>query len=1145
MADESTYLIRLALWLGRALSDIASLLREFPFLTEGLGLQLPTGVAQSPPVVSALQQAEATANKAGDAAKGLESVAGSEDELKILAAFVQLGLALGEFYAALDGLVGAVRGSVTAGTVPDAGARAAAEAFAETLAKRVSDYAIASAITERTPDLAFVLKLAGLLDWQYQARDTTNELSRAHVRKRLRLDRVKGLINDPAGHLRETIGWGDPAFDPTDFFGVVREFFDEEAAITIGVQGGEPFLRGCILVRRDSTVSPPGLTVTLIGEADADRRERTEFDEEWGLNVESSFRLVGGVTGRVTPPLTLKLQPLSGEITGEFRTFADRNEDARPFDVVGGTGGLLSISANNLAAGAGLKAEWSVSDGAATINPLVFANIDGLKLKIGTKDADSFVGKLLAAAQIEGEFDIGLEWQANTGLRVTASGGVEIALPIHKQLGPIEVQTIYLALRILPDGTLSQEVSTALTGALGPLTAAVDRLGVLIDLRFVEGTDARFGPFDLNLRFKPPNGVGLVLDASVIKGGGYLFFDSEKEEYAGALELVFSDIVNLKAIGLITTKMPDGSKGFSLLIIITAEFGTGIQLGFGFTLLAVGGLLGLNRTVRLQALIEGVRTGAVNSILFPQDVIANAPRIISDLRAIFPPEEGKFLIGPMAKLSWGTPTLISLSLGIIIEIPGNIAIVGVLRVALPTDDLAVLVLQANFAGAIEFDKARVYFFAQLFESRLLFTTIEGEMGVLAAFGADANFVVTVGGFHPQFNPPPLPFPAPRRISVNIANTPTARIRAEGYFAVTPNTRQFGARAELVLGFDDFGIQGHIAFDALFQVLFPFLPLSFKIQISASVSLKAFGVGVFSIRLRFALEGPTPYRAHGEGSISLLFFEISADFDETWGETRNTTLPPIAVMPLLTAEFEKTDNWTALPPASSNLLVSLRKLETVPGNLVLHPVGALRVSQKAVPLDLDIDRVGSQKPSDAKRFTLTVISGGLSKTKDKDELFAPAQFQNMDDADKLSRPAFQPLHGGIELGMQGQDLASGKAVKRIVRYEEIIIDNNFKRFVRRFVGFFGSLFTHFLKGSAITKSTLSNQYKQQLQPFEAKIKVNPDLYTVAFNHDNKAFATAAFTSEAMARDFMQQQVALDPKLAESLHVVPHFEINKAA
>ena len=117
--------------------------------------------------------------------------------------------------------------------------------------------------------------------------------------------------------------------------------------------------------------------------------------------------------------------------------------------------------------------------------------------------------------------------------------------------------------------------------------------------------------------------------------------------------------------------MPDGSSGFSLLLIITADFGPGIQLGFGFTLLAVGGLIGLNRTMLLQPLMDGVRTGAIDSVMFPHDVVKNAMKIISDLRAIFPPHEGTFLIGPMAKLGWGEPTLISLALGVIIEIPGN------------------------------------------------------------------------------------------------------------------------------------------------------------------------------------------------------------------------------------------------------------------------------------------------------------------------------------------------------------------------------------------------------------------------------------------------------------------------------------------
>ena len=84
---------------------------------------------------------------------------------------------------------------------------------------------------------------------------------------------------------------------------------------------------------------------------------------------------------------------------------------------------------------------------------------------------------------------------------------------------------------------------------------------------------------------------------------------------------MIADFLNVSAIGLIETKLPDGSDGFSLLVIITADFGAGIQLGYGFTLLAVGGLLGLNRAMLFQPIMDGIRTNAITSVLFPQNVI--------------------------------------------------------------------------------------------------------------------------------------------------------------------------------------------------------------------------------------------------------------------------------------------------------------------------------------------------------------------------------------------------------------------------------------------------------------------------------------------------------------------------------------------
>lgn len=766
--------------------------------------------------------------------------------------------------------------------------------------------------------------------------------------------------------------------------------------------------------------------------------------------------------------------------------------------------------------------------------------LEALRLVVKSNDGDGFLSTILGTEGITAEAGFGFGLSKQGGVYFTGSGGLEIQLPAHIELGPLEIQGLLIALK-LRDGNFVLAGGANIKLDLGPLVGVVENIGITSTLSF-PATGGNLGPANLAFGFKPPNGVGLSIDAGVVKGGGYLFFDFDKEEYAGALELEVAGFLTLKAIGLITTKMPDGNKGFSLLVIITAEFGSPIQLGFGFTLSGVGGLVGLNRTMLLEPLAEGVRTGAINSVMFPTDVVANAPRIISDLRSFFPPEEGIFLIGPMAKLGWGTPNLITLSLGIIIEIPGNIAIVGVLKVALPDEDAALLVLQVNFIGAIEFDKSRAWFFASLFESRVLFITIEGEMGILISWGDDANFVVSVGGFHPAFSPPPLPFPSPHRIALDILNTSFARIRVEGYFAVTSNTVQFGAAVELYFGVSAFNIDGHLAFDALFQ----FSPFYFIISISASLSVKVFGIGLFSVRMRGSLEGPTPWHVEGTGSISLLFFDIDVDFSHTWGNEADTTLPPVSVMPLLKSEFEKQENWRALIPDNNRLLVSLRTIDSS-ADLVLHPVGTLKVSQRAVPLGLTLDKLGAQKPDDANHFTLSVSAGSLQKKEELDESFAIAQFKEMDNSKKLSSPSFEPMQGGIELSVAGNQLNTSVGVKRVVRYESIIIDNNYKRFVRRFRNFIPALFALFLNGNAVTKSELSFAAKKQKGLMNEKITIKPNDYAVAFNDNNTAIDGEAmhFTSYAKAQEYMNTQVANDRSLTGAIHVIPSAELQEAA
>lgn len=763
--------------------------------------------------------------------------------------------------------------------------------------------------------------------------------------------------------------------------------------------------------------------------------------------------------------------------------------------------------------------------------------------------ADSFITKMLGEEGFRIDFQSNLIWSSKNGLAFEGQAGFEVELPIHVSFGPIEITTLNLALRGGNTGSAPNaraDFGIGVKGDIGPLSFVVENIGTSLQLEPIGPSASKglLGSHDLSFGFKPPNGIGLSINAGAVMGGGYLFFDVEKEEYAGALELTIAGFISAKAIGLITTKMPDGSEGFSMLIMITAEFFPPFQLGYGFTLNAVGGLLGLNRTVLLDPLREGVRTGSVNNIMFPTDVLTNASRIISDLKSIFPAYEGKFLIGPMAKIGWGTPTLISLSFGLIIEIPGNIAILGVLKLILPDEKVPIVKIQVAFVGTIDFGKKMLTFDASLYESSILQTlTLEGDMAVRVAWGDQPNFLLTVGGFHPSFTPPPLALPTLRRLAVNILNTSIARIRVECYQAVTSNTVQFGARAEIFFDLKACSIDGHIGFDALFQ----FNPFYFIIELSAGFKLRAVGISLMTVRVKMSLEGPTPWHAKGTGKVSLLFFDISANFDKTWGQRKTTTLPQIAILPLFLEQLQKKEQWNAVLSTGKNLSVSLRKLDEATENLlVLHPAGSLVLQQKLLPLNVNIDKIGNQKTSDVKQLNIaSASSNGTALTiKEVKESFARAQYQNLSDAEKLSKPSFEKMQGGVEIAMTDNTIQNGRMVRKKIGYELTILDKEPVKpfpFGKFFLEPWG-MFHHFIKGNSISKSKLSKHALEKLQPFEQKLDIQEELFAVAYQINNKAFNTVStFSSEMEAQRFMQEQIRTNPNLKQQIHIVPQFEL----
>ena len=277
-------------------------------------------------------------------------------------------------------------------------------------------------------------------------------------------------------------------------------------------------------------------------------------------------------------------------------------------------------------------------------------------------------------------------------------------------------------------------------------------------------------PFNVAPGVVWPTGAGLAIDAGPVTGGGFATFDKQHGQYAGVLQLALESL-GLTALGLIQTKNADGtpmSGGFSLVVLIDVQFLPGVELGMGFSLNGVGGLLGLNRTMNADALRAGVRSGALADIMFPGDPIGNAPQLIKELSGFFPAAPGRFLIGPMVQIDWGSPDpILTAELGVIIELPApvRIAILGVLQVALPEQgDDAVVELNLDALGVLDLGQGQFSLDASLYDSTIVEFSVTGDMAMRLGWKAAKEFLVSIGGFHPAYTPP-AGFPALSRLAL--------------------------------------------------------------------------------------------------------------------------------------------------------------------------------------------------------------------------------------------------------------------------------------------------------------------------------------------------------------------------------------------
>lgn len=629
------------------------------------------------------------------------------------------------------------------------------------------------------------------------------------------------------------------------------------------------------------------------------------------------------------------------------------------------------------------------------------------------RPSDGFL-KMLLGDGIAVGMDIAAQADAAGKLRLLNGTGLHASLPVPTlPTGPFELQLINLGLDPVGGSfsKLSVEISASFGVALGPFAASVDRLGVLLKLDLGGGDP-------IGMAFKPPNGIGLSLDAGIIKGGGYLSVDANG--YAGVLELKLL-AVDVKAIALLNTR---SEAGFSLLLLIFGQFPP-IQLSFGFTLTGIGGLIGVQHTASPPALSQALSEGHLDAVLFPENSVANAPQIIGALRAMFPVKAGGFVIGPMLELGWGTPSLVTVRLGLLVE-ASQFTLLGQGIVALPplvSADIALLYLRLDFVGGVKFDPLRIFFDAKLIHSRVGFVSITGQFAFRAAFGSQPTFLISAGGFHPHFKdiPPDVPQPFDRvgaSLDIGIVG-----ISLQGYFAITSATVQAGAELRAWASIGIASIEGGIGFDAICYLQPKFY---FEVDLHAYLAVHVFGLDFASIHLDGLLAGPGRWHIAGNAKVHTPWPlpDFSLHVDEHFGEDLDTPAATVNAALLLADEIKKPANWTAQLPSGGDGLVTLATI-AAGADVLAHPLGTLTFRQKLLPLDLRLDKASGSKIDGANEFgggalVLSQDGGGaadLGAALPVTDFFASAQFLEMSQDDRLTKPSFEALPAGYVLGSE--------------------------------------------------------------------------------------------------------------------------------
>lgn len=653
-------------------------------------------------------------------------------------------------------------------------------------------------------------------------------------------------------------------------------------------------------------------------------------------------------------------------------------------------------------------------------------------------------------------------------------GARKVTLPVRFSFPGVEVREMAIGFPETKDPQSGRiDLMVTVAGKLGDVLGVVaEGVGAIIRWKGEGGLEAL--P-------KPPTAAGLRIRTGVVNGGGYLRYKEDTGEYGGMLDLQLGP-VGVTAFGLFV------ADPFSLVVVMSVVFNPKVELSFGFTLNGVGGIIALNRALDTPALAKALQEGGLDQLLFPSDPIMAAPSILDRLGVVFPRKEDGFVVGPILMLGWGSQAgFVKAKLGVILSLPDPvIAVLGVLNVAVPSTevppDLRIVDLHVEVMAVFTSD----YFLlrGELVNSKIAKVTMAGSLGLLVRWGGEADFAISVGGFYPKYQPP-KELSDMRRLSVDLSPPiDLLKVRGEAYFALSPSSLQFGGGVTISA---DIGIasgKAWVLVDAFFKWS-PYIAFTFKVD--AGVDIRVLGKSFMGVRFEGTLAGMTPWHVEGHASVTVFWKKIPFDLGPwEWGPSAPPLLAAISPVKEAAVALSEPVAWKPRLPSGTDMLARLREDDTP---LLVHPLGQLEVKQLRVPLETDLDRIGSSPVTTRRVYLDEPKFGELAEqlVSHATDHFAPAHFRNLSDDQQISSPHFEEFPCGIRMAAAG-GVVHGAPMSVAHVWETVFPHEQFEHTTLAFPGLSS------IAALVLDNSCVSRMQREKVNPYlSARPSAEPEIY----------------------------------------------------